>query len=201
MTKAWQSEHLTAKEHYQHCISLVDALFKRQIKEEMLFGIFLLQKLKRVYTDALFDHFNDWIQWIENWELCDQLASIACLVVAKNHHLFEPLQQWTLSSNLWRRRFVLATASSLNHYGLNHVDEVLVLCDNLVEDREPVVEKALHWAIREASKKDPDKIFVWLTQKRDNMKRGVLRQAAEKLFVQQRGTMLIFKGDLDSKIA
>jgi 3-methyladenine DNA glycosylase AlkD len=115
--------YLNSKEDYQHCILLLDTLFERQIREEMLFGIFLLQKFKLAFTDALFERFNRWIQWIENWEVCDQLASVACFVVAKNHHLFEPLQQCTLSPNLWRRRFVLATASSLNHHGLNHVDE------------------------------------------------------------------------------
>lgn len=201
LAKTWQSEHLTSKEDYQHCILLLDALFKRQIREEMLFGIFLLQKFKRAYTADLFEHVDCWIQWIENWEVCDQLASVVCPVVAKNHQLFESLQQWTLSPNLWRRRFVLAMASSLNHHGLNHVDEVLVLCESLVEDSEPMVEKALHWAIREASKKDPDKIFDWLMKKRDKMKRGVLRQAAEKLTEQQCTALLTPKGDLDSKIA
>ncbi len=190
LAKAWQSEHLSSKEDYQHCILLLDALFERQIREEMLFGIFLLQKFKRVFTDELFERIDHWIQWVENWEVCDQLASAASSVVAKNHHLFESLQQWTESPNLWRRRFVLATASSLNHHGLNHVDEVLVLCENLVADSEPMVEKALHWAIREASKKNPDKTYDWLMGKRDKMKRGVLRQAAEKLPEQQRAALL-----------
>jgi hypothetical protein len=77
--------YISAKEDYQHCILLLDALFERQIREKMLFGIFLLQKFKRAFTDALFEHINHWIQWIENWEVCDQLSSVACFVVAKNH--------------------------------------------------------------------------------------------------------------------
>ena len=171
----------TNKLDFDDVIILLDQLFERQIREEMLFGIFLLQKYKKYFSKELFDKIDNWIEYIENWEICDQLATVAGEIVSQNNALFQQLGQWTTSRNFWRRRFVLATGSSLNHKGRSYVKEVLNLCNSLMRDQATMVQKAIPWAIREASKKDAAQAFKFLMKWKTKTKNSIIKASAEKL--------------------
>jgi len=171
----------TKKPDYEYIIELTDRLIKRQIREEMLFGIFLLHKNKQYDTNDLFTKIDQWIEYIENWEICDQLAIVAADVISRNTELFNRLDEWTGSDNFWRRRFVLSAGSALNHKGRSNVKEVLSLCSKLMTDSEPMVARALPWAIREASKKDEKLVFEFLKQWKNKIPKNILKASSEKL--------------------
>lgn len=182
LVKQWHKTHSLP---YEQAIELVNALFCRQIREELLFATFVLQNYKKQFGVELFNQIDQWIELIENWEVCDQLAVVLAPIVAKNPQLFDTLERWTCSDNHWRKRMVLVTGASLNHHGLSHVEPVMQWCDKLYNDTHPMVAKAWHWAVREVSKKDQHYVFVWLDSRKAKIKRGLLRQAAQKLSPEQ----------------
>jgi 3-methyladenine DNA glycosylase AlkD len=123
-----------------------------------------------------------WLEALDNWETCDQLASnVSGAIVAANLGLMEQVVALTGSDNRWKRRFALATAVELNHKGRSQPELTLQVCHPLLADPEPLVRKAVGWALREASKKAETRVFEFLLEQREQMPASVLREAAEKL--------------------
>ena len=172
------------------CVDLLDALFQRQIREEILFGIFLLEKHKRHFTMALFDKADGWVDLIGNWEVCDQLATrIVVVMVAKELSLLSRLLTWTESGNLWRRRMALAVMTAMNQKGRSHVVETLQVVGKVMQDEALMVQKAAGWALREASKKDEQQVFAFLQQWQGKGNRRIMREGAQKLSPELRGKL------------
>lgn len=167
---------------YEASIELLDRLFERQIREEILFGLFLLEKHKRRFSTELFAYVDQWVDFIENWEVCDQLASrIAGEIVAKDLTLLDHLLAWTQADNLWRRRAALATTVALNQKGRTNVEAALQVAERVMTDTEPMVAKAVGWTLREASKKGEQPVFEFLLQWKDRANPKIIKEGAEKL--------------------
>ena len=161
----------------------------------MLVGIFILGRFGKKVSQITWIRIQSWLDTLNNWETCDQLASnVVGAVVAANLTLVDQLLELTASSNPWKRRFALATASELNHKGRTHPKETFRICEPLVGDTEPTVRKALGWALKEASKHAPDQVFTFLLSHRDKIHSSALRDAAEKLSPDQKTQL--FDGSL-----
>lgn len=161
---------------------LLDELCTNRLREEILFGIFLLGRFGKRAAEVPWARFAPWTDALDNWETCDQLASqVSGPVIAANLDLVERLVELTRSDNPWKRRFALATVSELNHAGRTHPAETIRVCSLLLADSEPTVRKAVGWALKEAGKKAETEIFEFLLAHRQRMPSSVLREAAEKL--------------------
>lgn len=181
-----QKVKIFAKDHpdlsLNQAIDFLDQAFEHQVREEILFGIFWLTRFKKRFTQSIWVSIDGWIDQIENWEVCDQLAmSIAGDWVAKNLDLLDTLKVWVGSENIWRRRFVLATATTLNQKGRRFPKQTLDLCAQAMTDPEAMVQKALGWALREVSKNSPDDVFSFLMGWKGKIPRSLLRDASLKL--------------------
>jgi 3-methyladenine DNA glycosylase AlkD len=170
---------------------LMDDLCQDRLREELLFGIFLLGGFGRQIASIPWRRLRPWINALDNWETCDQLASnVSGAVVAANLALMDQVVALTASANPWQRRFALATVSELNHKGRSHPEEALRVCQLLLADPEPTVRKAVGWALKEASKKAESQVYEFLSQHRGHMAASVLREAAEKLSPAHRQRLL-----------
>ena len=56
-----------------------------------------------------------------------------------------------------------------------------MICEMLTEDRDDMVVKALSWALRELSKRDPDSVREFLNEHEDDLVRRVSREVNNKL--------------------
>jgi len=177
-------------------ILLVNLTFSGRCREEVLCGLFwLAASIKKEPASALWGAIDGWIKQIADWEICDQLAmGVAAPIVDANPRRVADLVDWTGSPNHWRRRFTVATAAALNQKGRSNVNATLQICAELLQDDEPLVRKAVGWALREASQKEPRAVFGFLYEQRDFAERSILRGGSEKLEAEQRA--LILNGDL-----
>ena len=128
-------------------IALLHRLAKRKVREELLVGVFLIAQKKRRIASVTWKDLDAWVDAIDNWEVCDQLA----MGIAKyrlDDAAITALVAWAKSPNLWRRRFAVATVATA---GLPKRDVERVLAP-VVGDREPMVKKAVAWARRELGK-------------------------------------------------
>ncbi len=163
-------------------VALVDDAFATHVREDVCVGLFWLAHRKRSFPPELWQSVDRWLDEVADWEICDQLATgIATEVVARDLGKMEALMACTASANPWRRRFPMAVAAALNQKGRAHVDEALQLCLPLLDDPAPIVRKAVGWALREASKHDPEAIFTFLMHHRAATHRSILREGAKKL--------------------
>ena len=77
------------------------------------------------------------------------------------------IMSWAKSSNRWWRRAALVSTVPLNNHargGQGDVNRTLKICRMLIGDRDDMVIKALSWALRELSKRDPLPVSTFLEQ-------------------------------------
>ena len=170
---------------------LVDALAASGVREELLVGVFWLTRYGKGLSALPWKRVARWLPALDNWETCDQLAmGVAAPVVAADVALVRELKRLTRAASEWQRRFALATACAMNQKGRAHVAETLSVCAPLLADPSPNVRKAVGWALREATKHDPEAVFAFLRSHRGPVHPSVLREGTAKLPARRRAVLL-----------
>ncbi|MEO8026931.1 MAG: DNA alkylation repair protein [Bryobacteraceae bacterium] len=176
---------------FSDTLAFFDVLCIDNLREEILVGTFLMSRHKKQLATIPWAAIDRWLDHVDNWETCDQLASnVVAAAVAANSTLRSPLRELTRSANVWRRRFAIATAASLNQHGRFFPELTLAICQDLMGDSEPMVRKAVGWAIRELSKKDEDLAFDFVLENQARMPRTLVREASEKMSEERRQRLL-----------
>lgn len=169
---------------------LLDTACAGGSRDEILGAVFLLARFKKALPGLPWPRVTGWLAAMDNWETCDQLAmAVAAPAVAANPALLPKLRSLARDRNLWARRFALATAAALTQKGRGQTDACLGVAALLMTDTEPMVQKALAWALREASEGNPEGVAALLRENRTRLPARVLREASEKLPAPQRASL------------
>jgi len=94
------------------------------------------------------------------------------------------LVRWAKLPDRWWRRAALVSTVPLNSRaqgGRGDTYKTLKICSMLVDDRDDMVVKALSWALRELSKRDPKAVRTFLAENRSRLAPRVLREVNNKL--------------------
>lgn len=94
------------------------------------------------------------------------------------------IKRWAKSDDLWWRRAALVSTVPLNNKargGNGDTPRTLMICEMLIDDREDMVVKAMSWALRELSKRDPQAVQRFVTQHKNTLAARVLREVGNKL--------------------
>lgn len=126
-------------------------------------------------------------QYINNWDLVD----LSC---------YELLGNWLLDKDrtllydlarngktIWEQRIgIVSTMQFLRH---GELDDTYAIADIFLEKPKPLhdlLQKAAGWLLREAGKRDEQRLKDWLSTRYQTMPRTMLRYAIEKLNVEER---------------
>ncbi|HET6332376.1 MAG TPA: DNA alkylation repair protein [Polyangiales bacterium] len=94
------------------------------------------------------------------------------------------IARWARSQDHWRRRSALVATVALNNTargGRGDTTRTLAVCDLLRSDREDMVVKAMSWALRELSRKDPKAVKQYIARYESELAPRVLREVRNKL--------------------
>jgi 3-methyladenine DNA glycosylase AlkD len=94
------------------------------------------------------------------------------------------VRKWVRSEDWqWRRAALVATVplNSRAQGGSGDTKRTLNICRLLVPDRHDLVVKALSWALRELSKRDPESVRAFLVEQRAELAARVVREVTSKL--------------------
>ena len=94
------------------------------------------------------------------------------------------VRRWSRSRDRWWRRAALVATVPLNNKtrgGAGDSPRTLDICRLLMDDRDPMVIKALSWALRELAKRDAQSVRKFLEKERDKLPSQVLREVENKL--------------------
>lgn len=109
---------------------------------------------------------------INDWETCDQLALrvIVKLALQNQREIFSVMEEWLKSTNKWVRRLAIATVPPYIRARKGESEVCLKFLANTMEESDKDVIKAIGWALREITKKDPENVFLFLKKwaKTDN---------------------------------
>ncbi|MGN0032278.1 MAG: DNA alkylation repair protein [Candidatus Limimorpha sp.] len=131
------------------------------------------------------------LRFVNNWDLVD----LSC---------YELLGRWLLDKErsvlyelarngetIWHQRVgIVSTMQFLRH---NQLDDTYAIADIFLEKPEPlhdILQKAVGWLLREAGKRDEQRLKCWLSTRYKTMPRTMLRYAIEKFSIEERTAFL-----------
>ncbi len=127
---------------------------------------------------ALYELYIDRHDRVNNWDLVDRSAPyvVGGYLADKPRNILYKLAR---SKNMWERR--TAIVSTFYFIRKGEIDDTFKIAEILVNDKEDLIHKAVGGWIREAGKRDPQRLLKFLDKHAATMPRTALRYAIEKL--------------------
>jgi 3-methyladenine DNA glycosylase AlkD len=190
------NQRLIAKQFYassdEHLIiQLLDSMYH----EERLVGLFLLnhkflvarkQHAEKQWVDLYLKK----IDRVNNWDLVDSSAHIILgqWLEDKDRSL---LYELAAEKNLWKNR--IAILSTMHFIKKGDIVDILKLSALLLTHQHDLMHKAIGWMLREAWKKEPQKVEDFISKYIREMPRTMLRYSIEKIEEKKRQMFLAMK--------
>ena len=151
-------------------------------RDEKLIVIFVLEKFSKSMPGEVYNFVSGVLKDIDNWEVCDQMALkvTVFLLIKLEEKMWDTLSAWKRSEYPWIRRPAVATIPPYVRRRPEDSIRCLEFLDDLMTDRSREVRKALSWALREISKKNPEAAFRFLMKWRHRA-RHIVKEGMKKL--------------------
>jgi 3-methyladenine DNA glycosylase AlkD len=122
---------------------------------------------------------------IDSWGDVDTFACYLAGPAWREHQVSDELiYRWARSEDRWWRRAALVCTVALNNKargGSGDTPRTLEICRILVNDRDDMVVKAMSWALRELSRRDPKAVRAFLVGYESVLAPRVVREVSAKL--------------------
>ena len=170
----------------------VDDLLSSPIHEVRLCGVVILteQFKKLTATPARIDAFDYYVGavragCINNWDLIDVSApTFGSLLVdqgriaSSNSNSQRMLLKMAAAESMWERRLAVLLTFAYIRAGV--FEPTLAVADQLLNDKQDLMHKAVGWMLREVGKRDADVLRTYLAAHIRELPRTALRYAIEK---------------------
>ncbi len=179
-------------------LSDIETLLQEKIHEYRYVALLLLveqyekgkknQKLQKKVVDFMLQPKNR--SRINNWDLVDTSAPY---ILGDWFNERDKKKLYTLlrSKSLWDRR--IAIVSNWGFVKRNNLEDVFLMSEKLLDDKEDLIHKATGWMLREAGKKNVNRLRDFLKKHVHKMPRTTLRYAIEKFSKGERQYFLSLK--------
>lgn len=177
--KYWQEiKNLSKKEIF----SLGEKLLKSGYTEEAWIAYEWAYLLKKQSEPEDFKIFEKWVtNYVSNWAECDTFCNHAIgTFVDKYPEFVDKLKAWTNSKNRWVKRASAVTLILPARAG-KFLKEAFEISDNLLLDKDDMVQKGYGWLLKEESRKHSKEVFDYLMKHRAEMPRTAFRYSLEKM--------------------
>ena len=161
-------------------------LWREGKRDERLIVVNALGRLSRVnYKNSksfVLNILND----LSDWEICDQLALrvVVNLAVQNENEMFSLMEEWIKSRNKWVRRLAIATIPPYIRRKKRGSKMCLQILNKVMKEEDEDVKKAIGWALRKVTKKDPESVFKFLqkwAKVKDKNVRAIIKAGMKKL--------------------
>jgi len=173
-----------AKEYQQMPVFEVIKLLKDKNDNHRLGAVSILdwkarnKKTSKEERENIYRAYIDNHKWIDNWGLVDRSAPYVVGGYLHNKDK-KPLYDLAKSENPMERR--TAIVSTYFFIRKNEIEDTFQIAKILVNDKDKYVQKALGSWIREAGKRNEERLKIFLDKHATEMPRITLRYAIEKL--------------------
>ena len=146
-------EYRGARLPWDQIVAVADGLWRGSIHEERVLAIEILARFRSRLDD--WRRLDRWVDSLTNWAETDGLCIyLLGPMIERRPELARRLLAWTRSRNRWRRRAAAVALVPLARRG-RCLEEAFAICDRLASDRDDLVEKAVDWLLKEASRTQP----------------------------------------------
>lgn len=136
------------------------------------------KKTTEEQRQALFELYIRRHDRINNWDFVDRAAPsvIGAYLLDKPKDILYKLAR---SEDIWERRTAMVSTYGFIKHG--HIEDTFAIAEILIHDKEELINKAVGSFIREAGKRDEERLKLFLNEYAATMPRVTLRYAIEKL--------------------
>lgn len=161
----------------------IETLLESPIHEMRLCAVIIMAEQAKHADDArhkaLLDLYIRRSDRVNNWDIVD----ISCRDVVGAYVMKHPgegklLRRLAASNEIWERR--IAMVSTWQFIRVGQLDPTFEIAELLLGDKHDLMHKAVGWMLREAGKKDADRLRQFLTTHIARMPRTALRYAIER---------------------
>lgn len=145
------------------------------------------KKKDETLRKQLFDLYLSQTSRINNWDLVD----LSCRFIVGEFLLDKSrdiLYQLAQSPLLWDNRIAIVSTYAFIRKG--QLDDTYVLSDLMMKHLHDLMHKAIGWMLREAGKRDPERLYDYVMNHRAEMPRTMLRYAIEKFGPKERSVLM-----------
>lgn len=158
--------------------------------------IILVEKNKKARREGdrklqkqIFDFYLKNTRHVNSWDLVDVSAHhIVGQAIVDKLEKKQVLDTLVRSENLWERRIAIVATWAFIRKG--DIDTTLRLSKKLLNDKEDLIHKAVGWMLREAWKRDAQKVEDFLRVHSHTLPRTTLRYAIERMGERKRKRFL-----------
>ena len=138
--------NLLAQQYKAYSFDLAKELWTSGALEEKIIAIKIMEKMGKNDPDKLLTLFKQFSRQIDNWAVCDGLGMQFLRGIVKTHadEIFALAEQYNQSKDPWRKRLSLVMVEWYTRLGGHH-DKIKKLVQNLENDDEYYVKKAVVW--------------------------------------------------------
>ena len=170
---------------HEEQVKIWDCIWKHSDNHEVMqFPLFYFEARKKRNDLKDWKIVKTWINRIDGWEHGDRLASIYTHLFEKYpEKIYPTLIAWHKAKNPWKRRNAILTliyyASPKRSYP--PVTKILPLVKPLISDKNPYIQKAVGWTLRECHTLYPKETYQFLTDHITKLAATSFSYATERL--------------------
>lgn len=167
-----------AKNHKDSPYIVIEMLLESEWHECRLCALLMLIEKYRKEPDEAVHFYLTHTKGINNWDLVDLSAPYILGDYLKDKTDRNVMYALAGSSVMWERRIAVVSTLMLIRDG--QLDDTFRLAEMLIDSRHDLMQKSIGWMLREAGKRDEERLVSFLENHRHEMPRTMLRYAIEK---------------------
>lgn len=183
LATAWRQD-LTLDER----LALAEGLWRAGIHESRIAAVKLLVQARiRPDDQGAWDLIASWVAEVDDWAIADHVADAGARRLSADPARLDQVEEWISSDHMWTRRAALVMtlpwtrSNNPKAADLAVRERVLAWAAALVTDRDPQIQAAIAWWLRELSKHDEPRVRAFLEEHGPHLSRGARNEAAKHL--------------------
>ena len=180
-----------AKLHKDISIEEIRGLIQSEWHEVLLCALIIMVEKSKKKDEALrkelFNLYLSQTKRINNWDLVDLSCRfiIGEYLLDKSRDILYHLAQSPL---LWDNRIAIVSTYAFIRKG--QLEDTYALSDLMMQHPHDLMHKAIGWMLREAGKRDSERLYDYMMSHRADMPRTMLRYAIEKFSPKERAILM-----------
>jgi 3-methyladenine DNA glycosylase AlkD len=163
-------------------IAVAEALWARPVHESRMAALELLDAqaaLLQAGDAALVEHM---LRTARTWALVDGLATNVMGKLTERHpELTAYLDRWAGDEDFWLRRSAMLALLVPLRRGEGDFDRFSRYADQMLEEKEFFIRKAIGWILRDTAKRRPELVAAWLAPRAHRASGVTMREAVKPL--------------------
>jgi 3-methyladenine DNA glycosylase AlkD len=172
-------------------LAVVSGLWDRPLFECRMAAGLLLVERRALLTAADMAVLEDLLRTSGTWALVDSLAAdVAGSLVQRYPELTAVLDRWAGDPDFWIRRSALLALLIPLRRGEGDFERFAGYADQMLEEREFFIRKAIGWVLRETGKRHPELVAQWLAPRVGRASGVTVREAVKWLPAARRDQLM-----------